>query len=201
MGADRRARASSPILHRNTLRIGPEESQEATGSGGLVEIETKSGLDYGNFQISGGIEREMTPASGFGHEWEANGTIAGKITDAFGLAATIDYRKTDRTNYDVFNNSFPPTVFPAGFSNVFLIPSDMQFPFDPEFNERLDTSVTYIRSAAGSTISSSEASTIAATALRWTTPLLPTRQASGPLAHSVRFLAAIPSFPTSIRIC
>lgn len=28
MGADRRARASSPILHRNTLRIGPEESLE-----------------------------------------------------------------------------------------------------------------------------------------------------------------------------
>jgi TonB-dependent receptor len=132
-------------LSKVTIQTSLLPSQEATGSGGLVEIETKSGLDYGNFQISGGIEREMTPASGFGHEWEANGTIAGKITDAFGLAATIDYRKTDRTNYDVFNNSFPPTVFPAGFSNVFLIPSDMQFPFDPEFNERLDTSVTYIR--------------------------------------------------------
>jgi TonB-dependent receptor len=120
-------------------------SMEATGSGGLVQIETKSGLDYGNFQLSGGIEREITPADGFGHEWEVNGTVAGKITPNFGLAATIDYRKTDRTNYDVFNNSSAPTVFPAGSRNLFLVPAGPLFPFDPEFSDRLTSNVTYGR--------------------------------------------------------
>ena len=58
-------------IHKSLL-----PSHEATGSGGLVEIETRSGLDYGDFALSAGIEREFTPESGFGGGLAyANGTV------------------------------------------------------------------------------------------------------------------------------
>lgn len=132
---------SEVTIHKSLL-----PSHEATGSGGLVEIETKSGLDYGAFHLSGGIEHEFTPESGFGGEWQANGVIGGQLTSNFGVAATIAYRDTDRTNYDIFDNSggTTPPVWPDGYSSNTFVPADIQFPFDPEFDERLHSALTYI---------------------------------------------------------
>ena len=133
---------SQVTIHKSLL-----PSHEATGSGGLVEIETRSGLDYGDFHLSGGVEGESALDSGFGGEYQANLTIGGRITPRFGIAATLAYRDTDRTNYDIFNNSSgtTPAVLPAGYTSVFLVPASHQFPFDPEFNNQLTSSATYIQ--------------------------------------------------------
>ncbi|NJS13647.1 MAG: TonB-dependent receptor plug domain-containing protein [Sphingopyxis sp.] len=48
-------------------------SHQATGSGGLVEIETKSGLDYGKFALNFGIEGETGFDRAFGNEFQVNG--------------------------------------------------------------------------------------------------------------------------------
>ncbi len=132
---------SQVTIHKSLL-----PSHEATGSGGLVEIETRSGLDYGDFFFSASAEQERPVESGFGEESQFSATVGGKLTSSFGLAANVSYRDTSRTNFDVFNNSngaLPP-VLPAGYTSVFNIPYNQPFPFDPEFNTRLNTSATYM---------------------------------------------------------
>lgn len=132
---------SQVTIHKSLL-----PSHEATGSGGLVEIETRSGLDYGDFTFSAGVEQERPVESGFGDEYQINATVGGKLSSTFGLAANVSYRDTSRTNFDVFNNSAgtTPGVLPAGYTSVFLVPASQQFPFDEEFNSRLNTSATYM---------------------------------------------------------
>ncbi|HZW15755.1 MAG TPA: TonB-dependent receptor [Brevundimonas sp.] len=132
---------SQVTIHKSLL-----PSHEATGSGGLVEIETRSGLDYGDFFFSASAEQERPVESGFGEESQFNATVGGKLSSTFGLAANVSYRDTSRTNFDVFNNSAGalPPVLPAGYTSVFNIPYNQQFPFDPEFATRLNTGVTYI---------------------------------------------------------
>lgn len=43
-------------------------SHEASGSGGLVEIETKSGLDYGDFAFNFSVEGEANAKTVYGDE-------------------------------------------------------------------------------------------------------------------------------------
>lgn len=116
-------------------------SHEGDGSGGLIEIETKSGLDYGDRYFSVGVEREQGLESGFGSEFQANATAAWQLTGNFGIAGTIQYRDTDRTNYNVnytsgaISSQIP--VLPEGFTSLFLVPESFNYPFDPEFPGRL----------------------------------------------------------------
>ncbi len=118
-------------------------SHESTGSGGLVEIETKSGLDYGKFAINLGIEGELNGKTAYGNEFQANGTIAGQITSNFGIAATVQYRKTDRTNFNVDIADTIPPVLPDGFTSRIFVFDSFRFPFDPEFNSRLVSGAAY----------------------------------------------------------
>ena len=120
-------------------------SLEASGSGGLVEIETKSGLDYGDFAVNLSLEGETGFDRAFGEEYQVGGTVAKKLTDNFGVAATVQFRKTDRTNYDVSVLSSTPQVLPAGFTSALLVPPPAQFPFDPEFESRLITGANYFQ--------------------------------------------------------
>lgn len=120
-------------------------SHESNGSGGLVEIETKSGLDYGDFALNLSVEGESGFDWAFGEEYQIGGTVAKKITDNFGVAATVQYRKTDRTNYDIGILSSTPQVLPAGFTSSLLVPPPAQFPFDPEFESRLITGANYFQ--------------------------------------------------------
>jgi TonB-dependent receptor len=120
-------------------------SMEAGGSGGLVKIETKSGLDYGKFTVSLGVEGEANARKAYGKEWQANGIIGGKLTSNLGIAATLSYRTTDRTNYDAAIGTVTPPVLPAGFTSVSLIPASRDFPFDDAFARQLITSTSYSR--------------------------------------------------------
>ncbi|MBY8823235.1 TonB-dependent receptor [Sphingomonas colocasiae] len=69
-------------------------SQDSSGTGGLIEIETKSPLErnrrFASFSIEGGGR-----AKGFGDEFQASGTLSGRFGpgDNFGLSASFQIRK------------------------------------------------------------------------------------------------------------
>ena len=131
---------SQITIHKSLL-----PSMESNGSGGLVEIETKSGLDYGDFKLSLGLEGETNFDRDFGEEWQANGTLAKRLTDNFGVAATVQYRKSDRRNYDASISSSLPAVLPDGYNSVFNVPASQQFPFDEAITDRLISGVGMVR--------------------------------------------------------
>jgi len=118
-------------------------SQEATGTGGLVEIETRSGLDYGKKYLNLGIEGQRPFADGFGDEFELSATGAYQLTDDFGLSATVQYRETARTNYDVIYTQSFDTIFPVGFTSIFTIPESFDFPFVPGFDRPFVTGANH----------------------------------------------------------
>ncbi|WP_298917014.1 TonB-dependent receptor [uncultured Algimonas sp.] len=119
-------------------------SQEATGSGGLVEIETRSGLDYGERYLNLGAEWQTPFVSGFGDEVELSATGAYQLTPDFGLSATVQYRDSKRTNYNTNALMSFDSVLPAGFANIFRVPESFNFPFDPEIDEPLYTGAAYV---------------------------------------------------------
>ncbi|WP_417625035.1 TonB-dependent receptor [Paremcibacter congregatus] len=114
-------------------------SQEASGTGGLVEIETRSGLDYGDQYLSLGIEGEQSIDSKYGDEFQANATAAWKLSDTLGVVGTLQYRKTDRQKFDVGVIDVIPPVLPAGYTSLFQVPESFDFPFDPETPDQLLT--------------------------------------------------------------
>lgn len=129
---------SQVTIHKSLL-----PSHESSGSGGLVEIETKSGLDYGRFTLSLGVEGERNFDRKFGGEYQVNGTLGAKITDNLGVVATVQYRKTDRTNYDANLADLLGPVSPVGFNGTSFVPADRQFPFDEGVPGRLVTGINY----------------------------------------------------------
>lgn len=112
-------------------------SLEATGSGGLVEIETRSGLDYGEKYLSIGAETEQGFAGGFGDEYQLSATAAYQLTENFGVSGTVQYRDTNSQNYDVSILQTLPNVLPAGSIFLSRVPESFNFPFDPEFSNPL----------------------------------------------------------------
>lgn len=132
---------SEVTVHKSLL-----PSHEATGSGGLVEIETKSALDYGDFSINFGIEGESNFDRKFGEEFQVNGTISKKLASNFGVAATLQYRKTNRLNYDANVSDIIPAILPAGFTSAGFIPfADFEYPFDPDVQQQLVYGSNYNR--------------------------------------------------------
>ncbi len=127
---------SKVTIHKSLL-----PSHEASGTGGLVDIETRSGLDYGGHYFSAGIEREQNFNSAFGDEFQGNATAAWELTDTFGVVGSIQYRKTDRQNFDVGVADIMPPVLPAGFTNLFFLPESLDFPFDEGVPEQLISGV------------------------------------------------------------
>lgn len=68
---------------------------------------------------------------------------AWKFTPTFGVAGTIQYRETDRRNFDVAILQALPSVLPAGYTSSTLVPESYNFPFDPEFDSPLLTGGNY----------------------------------------------------------
>jgi TonB-dependent receptor len=131
-------------ISRITIQKSLLPSMEADGSGGLIQIETKTGLDYGKRYFAFSAENEFSPESAFGNEQQYNATAAWKFNPRFGVAATLQFRQTDRSNYNATVTSFLPPVTPVGNTlGVAQIPSSRSFPFDPEFQGRLITGVNY----------------------------------------------------------
>lgn len=122
---------SQITIHKSLL-----PSHEQTGSGGLVEIETKSALDYGDFAMSFAIEGESNFDRDFGEEFQASGTVTKKLTDNFAISATAQYRKTNRLNYNASILDELPRVFPEGVTLDSRIPVDAVFPFGLDVDQQ-----------------------------------------------------------------
>ncbi len=131
---------SEVTIHKSLL-----PSHEANGSGGLVEIETKSGLDYGDFSLNLNAEGEFSPTRDFGEEYQLNGTLAKKLADNFGIVATFQYRNTDRTNFDSAVSDLIPPIFPDGTTSIFNVPASFEFPFDPALPQQLIFGTNYVQ--------------------------------------------------------
>ncbi len=123
---------SEVTIHKSLL-----PSHEATGSGGLVEIETKSALDYGDFSLNLNAEGEFSTDRDFGEEYQLNGTLAKTLTDNFGIVGTFQYRNTDRTNVDSRVSDIIPPVLPEGQIFFSRIRASTEFPFDPDLPQQL----------------------------------------------------------------
>lgn len=116
-------------------------SMDSSGTGGLIEIETKGPLDrprrYANFGIEGGRS-----AKGFTKDFSLNGTVSATFgaEENFGVSASIQYRKRNiqRYDYNVFNNGlFSYLPLDDGGNPIdsqFLIDPVRHFPFDEEGN-------------------------------------------------------------------
>ena len=85
-------------------------SQDSSGAGGLVEIETKSPFDrpkrYASFLLEG-----TKKGSGFGGGYMAAGTVSGTFgkNDQFGLAVSLQYRERETTR--ISYNTRDDTIF------------------------------------------------------------------------------------------
>lgn len=92
-------------VSRITINKSLLPSQDSSGTGGLIEIETMSPLDrphrYYNFLVEGG----RTPKD-FNEDFLASGTVAGTFGDNFGLSASVQYRRknTRSISYDAGSN-------------------------------------------------------------------------------------------------
>lgn len=92
-------------VSRITINKSLLPSQDSSGTGGLIEIETMSPLDrphrYYNFLVEGG----RTPRD-FNEDFLASGTVAGTFGDNFGLSASVQYRQksTRSIAYDAGSN-------------------------------------------------------------------------------------------------
>ncbi len=113
-------------------------SQDSAGTGGLVEISTKSPLDrdrrFASFSIEGAKR-----GSGFNEEFSASGTVSARFgpDDNVGVSASVQYRDTEiiRAGYNViprFGEYLPlqvdgqPTIRDFRF-----IDPRTPFPFEP----------------------------------------------------------------------
>ena len=117
---------------------------EGTGNGGLIEIETKSALDYGERHLSFGIEREFSGIDEFGDETQYSGSGVIQLSDTFAVGINAQYRTTDRNNLSVgVGNNLYPVELP-GFTSTGQVPFTFGgYPFDPEIETPLTFSGIY----------------------------------------------------------
>lgn len=112
-------------------------SHDSAGTGGLVEIETKSPLDrprrYASFAFEGGLR-----PSGYNRDFLASGTISGRFgaSENFGLSASVQYRKTKRRSYSFNHTLYFGQYLPLeadgtpSIAGLFQIDPTRQFPFE-----------------------------------------------------------------------
>jgi TonB-dependent receptor len=101
-GIDRSADLSNLLadsVSKITINKSLLPSQDSSGTGGLIEIETLSPLNrprrYANFQIEGGAG-----GKGFSKDLLVSGTVSGRFgaQDNFGLSASVQYRRNSVRN-------------------------------------------------------------------------------------------------------
>lgn len=120
-------------------------SMQSSASGGLVEIETRSGLDYGETYLSLAGEWQTPVASGFGDEVELAATGAYQFTPDFGISGTIQYRDSGRTNFNSNTQLSFDSILPEGFTSLFRTPESFDFPFVEGFDDPIYRGASYLR--------------------------------------------------------
>jgi TonB-dependent receptor len=121
-------------IHKSLL-----PSHDSSGTGGLIEIETKTPLGYDRRYANFSIERGAR-ASGFSDDLMMSGTISGTFgsEDNFGLSASVQYRDQQNTNTSYLINSVGGKYLPLeqdgslSITNMFQIDPRLAFPFDAD---------------------------------------------------------------------
>ncbi len=115
-------------------------SQDSNGTGGLVEIETKSPLDRPARFVSG-LAEYTDRGDGYGTDILYSGTLSGKFgrNEDFGASLSIQYREQDVTRLG-YEASVDLTgggiaVLPDGFSRPSEIDPLRSYPFEPGLDE------------------------------------------------------------------
>ncbi|WP_447753256.1 TonB-dependent receptor [Sphingopyxis fribergensis] len=110
-------------------------NQDSSGTGGLVEIETKSPLDRADNFVSVGAEYKKR-AGNFGDELLLTGTISQKFGSAknFGVSASIQHRRQTGTSYYYNASGNVGPYLPVGADGVPLAIEDIdprrRYPFE-----------------------------------------------------------------------
>ena len=133
-------------------------SQDSSGTGGLVDIETKSPLDRPRRFASFGLQRGVTSADDFLDEVQVSGTLSAKFGDAdnFGISASIQYRDRDvrRISYRLSPSAngigqyLPLDSQGMPISSTFNIDPRLAFPFEPGVDEYYPRSISIGQNAA-----------------------------------------------------
>lgn len=111
-------------------------SHDSAGTGGLIEIETKSPLDrphrYANFSVESGRK-----ADNFGDDLLLSGTVSGTFGSerSFGLSAAMQYRerrtKNFQYNMQLYYGPFQPLDEEGLPSEMTMLDPRVTYPFDP----------------------------------------------------------------------
>lgn len=119
---------------------------EGTANGGLIEIETRSALDYGERHFSVGAEHEMPDGDVFGNESQYNASAVTQLRENFAIGGNIQYRTSDRRNFNIGFLDIDAPVLPAGYDSIYELPYTYNYPFDDALPDRLVTGVnTFVR--------------------------------------------------------
>ena len=80
----------------------------------------------------------------FGDETQFNASAVRRFGDRFGLGANIQYRTSDRRNFDVLITDIDAPVLPQGFTSLFSVPFTFVFPFGEGLSGRLVNGAHYL---------------------------------------------------------
>ncbi|MGL3822344.1 TonB-dependent receptor [Sphingopyxis sp. R3-92] len=124
-------------------------SQDSTGTGGLVEIETKGPLDRPRRYFNVTVQKEAL-ANDFRDGVLLSGTASAKFgaSEQFGLSASVQYRKQDierfsyTANADYLTQYLPLDANGQPIPRTSFIPPTTMFPFEPEASDIYPGSVS-----------------------------------------------------------
>ena len=131
------ASIESVTIHKTLLA-----NHDSSGTGGLVEIETKSPLDRPRRSAQLGIEH-TDRGKGFGSDLLATALVSASFGESkdFGASLSVQYREldTNQINYTWSGSAFA-SYLPAGISSVDqLDPRTERFPFEPGVDDAYPT--------------------------------------------------------------
>lgn len=145
-GTDRSASLNNLLadsVDRITVHHSLLPSMNSAGSGGLVEIETKSPLQRGRRYVDFGVETGRTADPDFASDLLGTGTVSATFgeQDAFGLSAAVQYRKRELQTISYLTNLSFGQALPLerdgslGIFSPLEVDPRVVFPFEPGIDQ------------------------------------------------------------------
>ncbi|MBY8821064.1 TonB-dependent receptor [Sphingomonas colocasiae] len=123
-------------------------SQDGSGTGGLVEIETKGPLDRPDRYFSATVEKGFA-ARDFLDDTGISGTASWRFgaSKNFGLSLSAQYRKRNIEQISLIANNLYGAYLPEGVAGTFALDPRTRFPFEAGVDERYQASFGALNSA------------------------------------------------------
>ena len=145
-GLDRSASLNNLLadsVDRITVHHSLLPSMNSAGSGGLVEIETKSPLQRGRRYVNFGVEAGRTADPDFSNDILGTGTVSGTFgeQETFGLSAAVQYRKRELQTISYNTNLIFGQALPLerdGSLEIYgreQVDPRVVFPFEPGIDQ------------------------------------------------------------------